>query len=199
MKFDVAEKGEKEEFKAVEVKEEIKEEVKKEEKMKTGKPRSSSASPIPPEEDTVDAIEWLSGIAQRKKAEKEAAVAAAAAAETAAEHAAAADDALPERRRIDPSKSVFMPPTIALRQVNLLECSCGLRPGDRDPPNRHRVQCNTCGMLQHAECVGYDLADPARGPYQCPHCWSSRACPPCLSAATLIVSPATICYQVVGR
>ena len=49
------------------------------------------------------------------------------------------------------------------------ECLCGdheLEPGDVKP----RAQCEKCGLWQHAECIKYDLADPRRGRYLCPHC-----------------------------
>ena len=32
------------------------------------------------------------------------------------------------------------------------------------------VQCLGCGLWQHHDCVGYDLTDPYRGEYMCPHC-----------------------------
>ena len=170
------------------VKDEVLAEVKVEAdgKNESAAPPPPSSSPLPPsEENTVDGIAWLSGVTEQKKNKTEATV------------ASSIDLPQPpeaEGPRINP-KNVFLPPTIDIRQVNLLECSCGVRTKDRDLAGQHRVQCNTCGMMQHAECVGYDLSDPQRGPYHCPHCWSSRACPPCLSAATLIVSPSTICYQ----
>jgi len=48
-------------------------------------------------------------------------------------------------------------------------------------------------IFQHAECVKYDLEDPYRGEYLCPHCWTLNE--PVASGATLIVSPSSICYQ----
>ena len=35
---------------------------------------------------------------------------------------------------------------------------------------RLTVQCGRCGLYQHPECVHYNLRDPHRGPYLCPHC-----------------------------
>ena len=56
-----------------------------------------------------------------------------------------------------------------------------------------QVQCEKCRQYQHADCVGFDVTDPYRGEYYCPHCWYTM--PPCESKATLIVSPASIAYQ----
>lgn len=33
-----------------------------------------------------------------------------------------------------------------------------------------KVQCSVCAMRQHAFCVRYDVTDPGRGAYKCPHC-----------------------------
>ena len=49
------------------------------------------------------------------------------------------------------------------------ECICGdheLEPDDVKP----RAQCEKCGLWQHANCIKYDLSDPHRGCYLCPHC-----------------------------
>ena len=35
---------------------------------------------------------------------------------------------------------------------------------------KHKVQCVKCGSIQHAECVHYDVNDPYRGEFMCPHC-----------------------------
>ena len=53
------------------------------------------------------------------------------------------------------------------------ECICGSDEfkGFRGRKKRkHKVQCVVCGLLQHAECVNYDLKDPYRGEFKCPHC-----------------------------
>ncbi|CAG0892544.1 unnamed protein product [Cyprideis torosa] len=55
------------------------------------------------------------------------------------------------------------------------------------------VSCEICGLFQHPDCLGYDLSDPARGPFYCPHCWLDQPVVP--SRATLIVSPSSICDQ----
>ena len=57
----------------------------------------------------------------------------------------------------------------------------------------YRVQCQACGTEQHAECVKYDIKDPYRGEYFCPHCWVQRD--KVESGATLIVSPSSISFQ----
>ena len=49
------------------------------------------------------------------------------------------------------------------------ECVCGGLE-DESGDTRPRAQCEKCGLWQHAECVKYDLADPRRGCYLCPHC-----------------------------
>ena len=57
----------------------------------------------------------------------------------------------------------------------------------------YRVQCQECGTEQHAECVKYDIKDPYRGEYFCPHCWVQMD--KVESGATLIVSPSSISFQ----
>ncbi len=77
-------------------------------------------------------------------------------------------------------------------QADYFECVCGADlPEESD--SKYRVQCGSCGTWQHAECLKYDIEDPARGEYFCPHCWTQRD--PVPSGATLIVSPTTISYQ----
>jgi len=50
-----------------------------------------------------------------------------------------------------------------------LECQCGAH--DSDPSDKlHVVECQRCHSYQHAVCVNYDLTDPLRGDYLCPHC-----------------------------
>ena len=55
------------------------------------------------------------------------------------------------------------------------ECLCGGVSGSCD--QRSQVQCEKCGLWQHAACVQYDLADPYRGPYLCPHCHVAAVSP----------------------
>ena len=56
-----------------------------------------------------------------------------------------------------------------------LECQCGAHYSD---PNDklHVVECEHCQSHQHAACVNYDLADPLRGNYLCPHCRVVEVC-----------------------
>jgi len=50
-----------------------------------------------------------------------------------------------------------------------LECQCGAHYSD--PTDKlHVVECQQCHSHQHAACVNYDLTDPLRGHYLCPHC-----------------------------
>ncbi|XP_013421638.1 E3 ubiquitin-protein ligase SHPRH [Lingula anatina] len=76
-------------------------------------------------------------------------------------------------------------------QKEFFECVCGTKDEDYDP--KPRVQCERCGLWQHAECLAYDLTDPYRGVYKCPHC--HVASPPVHSCATLIIAPNAICHQ----
>lgn len=52
------------------------------------------------------------------------------------------------------------------------ECLCGATsPGThRGRKKKHAVQCTVCRLWQHAECVNYNLQDPLRGEFKCPHC-----------------------------
>jgi len=81
-----------------------------------------------------------------------------------------------------------------VKQRAYFECICGSGEEDRNTPGQ-RVQCTECQTEQHADCVKYDLTDPYRGKYVCPHCWVKPNREPLKSAATLIVSPSTISYQ----
>lgn len=62
----------------------------------------------------------------------------------------------------------------AVAPKNFFECICGVSSEAKGTSNsrkkKHRVQCVMCGLYQHAECVGYDLEDPYRGQFKCPHC-----------------------------
>ena len=56
-----------------------------------------------------------------------------------------------------------------------LECQCGAQysnPSDK----LHVVECQRCHSYQHATCVKYDLTDPLRGNYLCPHCHVIEVC-----------------------
>jgi hypothetical protein len=48
-----------------------------------------------------------------------------------------------------------------------LECQCGAQSVSFGNPV---VICQKCHSRQHASCVKYDLTDPLRGTYLCPHC-----------------------------
>lgn len=53
------------------------------------------------------------------------------------------------------------------------ECLCGSTGLDvfrNKRKRKHTVQCTECRLLQHAECVNYDLKDEYRGEFKCPHC-----------------------------
>lgn len=54
------------------------------------------------------------------------------------------------------------------------ECLCGASTAEvkrgRKKRRLHLVQCSVCSLWQHAECVNYDVKDPYRGEFKCPHC-----------------------------
>ena len=58
-----------------------------------------------------------------------------------------------------------------VEQQNYFECICG-SDLDAEDDRKYRVQCKACTQYQHAECVRYDVSDPLRGDYYCPHCWT---------------------------
>lgn len=75
----------------------------------------------------------------------------------------------------------FMAPDpVLIPQKQLFECVCGKDGMDTDGWMRirshrrkkkmHMVMCVECKTSQHAECLNYDLEDPFRGQYRCPHC-----------------------------
>jgi E3 ubiquitin-protein ligase SHPRH len=68
-------------------------------------------------------------------------------------------------------------------------CVCGKTVPGLSP----LVQCPKCKRQQHSNCVHYDLMDPLRGPYFCPHCWNEQE--PLESGATLIITPSSISNQ----
>jgi len=56
-----------------------------------------------------------------------------------------------------------------------LECQCGAQYSDASD-RLHVVECQRCNSHQHATCVKYDLTDPLRGNYLCPHCHVIEVC-----------------------
>ncbi len=80
-----------------------------------------------------------------------------------------------------------------VQQSEFFECICGAEAHEAEYDGKYRVQCVECKLHQHAECVKYDVGNPYRGAYVCPHCWTLRE--PVESGATLIVSPGSISYQ----
>ncbi|XP_060077806.1 E3 ubiquitin-protein ligase SHPRH-like [Ylistrum balloti] len=83
-----------------------------------------------------------------------------------------------------------------IRRKHFFECICGATTATSGK-KRHSVQCVDCGLQQHAECVHYNLDDPFRGNFRCPHCHVSSS--PIKSGATLIISPSSICHQWVDE
>ena len=78
-------------------------------------------------------------------------------------------------------------------QKSFFECLCGSSEAE-SCDDKFRVQCIRCSLWQHADCVQFDVSDPYRGEYVCPHCWTQET--PVVSGATLIVTPSSISYQV---
>ncbi|XP_059166232.1 E3 ubiquitin-protein ligase SHPRH-like [Physella acuta] len=80
-------------------------------------------------------------------------------------------------------------------QKQFFECNCGQLDDEYETRRKglHTVKCDLCGMSQHAECMNYDLKDPHRGQYRCPHCHALHTT--IESGATLIISPYSICHQ----
>ncbi|WAR07633.1 SHPRH-like protein, partial [Mya arenaria] len=79
------------------------------------------------------------------------------------------------------------------------ECVCGAHrfQSGKKWQRLHPVQCMVCRLWQHAECVKYDVKDPLRGEFKCPHCHAAGE--PIPSGATLIISPASIAHQWVDE
>ena len=79
-----------------------------------------------------------------------------------------------------------------VEQRSFFECICG---GTEETKAEvgYRVECRDCHTEQHAECMKFDIEDPYRGEYVCPHCWVQAD--KVQSGATLIVSPSAISYQ----
>jgi E3 ubiquitin-protein ligase SHPRH len=68
-------------------------------------------------------------------------------------------------------------------------CVCGKTEAGIKP----LVQCSKCKKRQHSNCVNYDLKNPQRGPYFCPHCWTEQE--PLESNTTFIITPTSISNQ----
>lgn len=70
----------------------------------------------------------------------------------------------------DEDTSYFTSKPVAQKQY--FECNCGQLDSEEETRKKGltTVKCNLCGMSQHAECMNYDLKDPFRGDYRCPHC-----------------------------
>ncbi|OWF36325.1 E3 ubiquitin-protein ligase SHPRH [Mizuhopecten yessoensis] len=117
------------------------------------------------------------------------------------------DESKPKKKRV-PSRFVelveassFKPKyqfsvSTPVRRQHFFECICGATSAGAIS-KRHSVQCVDCGLQQHAECVNYDLDDPLRGNFRCPHCHVST--PPIKSGTTLIISPSSISHQWVDE
>ena len=86
----------------------------------------------------------------------------------------------------DEYRQFMTPNPLIVPKKQLFECVCGkgetetVRTARSSRRQKHVVMCTVCGTSQHAECMHYDLEDPFRGPYKCPHChyvsilWSSE-------------------------
>ncbi|XP_068240561.1 E3 ubiquitin-protein ligase SHPRH [Palaemon carinicauda] len=77
-------------------------------------------------------------------------------------------------------------------QKSFFECICGSSEAEIND-DKFRIQCTKCSLWQHAKCVQFDVSNPYRGDYICPHCWTQET--PVVSGATLIVTPSSISYQ----
>ncbi|XP_064122069.1 E3 ubiquitin-protein ligase SHPRH-like [Macrobrachium nipponense] len=79
-----------------------------------------------------------------------------------------------------------------VEQKSFFECICGSSEAEIND-DKFRIQCTKCSLWQHANCVQFDMSNPYRGDYICPHCWTQET--PVVSGATLIVTPSSISYQ----
>lgn len=52
----------------------------------------------------------------------------------------------------------------------MFECICGAKYSDTQTIGRNPIQCIKCGLWQHAECVNFNLENPSRPDFMCPHC-----------------------------
>ncbi|XP_076076399.1 E3 ubiquitin-protein ligase SHPRH-like isoform X3 [Mytilus galloprovincialis] len=79
------------------------------------------------------------------------------------------------------------------------ECICGTKESKAfdHKDTKSNIQCIQCGLWQHAECVNFNLHDPSRPEFMCPHCLVRNK--PLKSTATLIISPSSICHQWVDE
>ena len=75
------------------------------------------------------------------------------------------------------------------KEAPIILCVCG----KTEPGIHPLVQCIKCNRRQHSNCVHYDLMNPLRGPYFCPHCWTEQE--PLESGTTLIITPQSISNQ----
>lgn len=58
-------------------------------------------------------------------------------------------------------------------QKTFFECICGMKEEDafkKDNTKKNNVQCVRCGLWQHAECVHFNISDPDKADFVCPHC-----------------------------
>ncbi|KAH9494650.1 hypothetical protein Btru_020414 [Bulinus truncatus] len=95
---------------------------------------------------------------------------------------------------VSPEESSYFS-TKPMASKQFFECNCGQLDDEEETRKKglHTMKCNLCGMSQHAECMNYDLHDPYRGEYLCPHCHATHTT--IESGATLIISPYSICHQ----
>lgn len=65
-----------------------------------------------------------------------------------------------------------------VKQKKYFECICGSEEGSYgcDRANNMKIQCEKCGVWQHAECVKYDPENQLQSSYYCPHCWTTMVC-----------------------
>ena len=78
------------------------------------------------------------------------------------------DEKLPKKPKKQRRKKV----KLTLQTTISLECMCGMHTGEiyLDDHALDYAKCSGCSTWQHAYCVNYDLTDPFRGVYKCPHC-----------------------------
>ena len=69
----------------------------------------------------------------------------------------------------DTQEMVELPGDINPNIDHEIQCICGKEEAVRES-RKLAVECLQCGVWQHADCVQYDVQDPLRGSYLCPHC-----------------------------